>query len=163
MNIMGKFPHNWYVVVVDCQVRNVPGHAAQGPCSTADFVTRPAWAVGGGVSARVWAGRGVCGRCGGAGFEQSSTCPQVLAANLTFYHPNSDGSADACSGLPQPALALKEALAEGWNALSVDNILHVAGLSPFGVAVPVPIRVRATGTHGFAQHHGRARATLRKT
>ena len=39
------------------------------------------------------------------------------------------------SGLPQPALALKEALVEGWSALSVDNILHVAGLSPFGVAV----------------------------
>jgi hypothetical protein len=24
---------------------------------------------------------------------------------------------------------------EGWHALSVDNLLHVAGLSPFGVAV----------------------------
>lgn len=83
-NIMGKFPHNWYVVVVDCQ---------------------------------------------------TGTCPEIQAANLTFFHPNSDGSADACSGLPQPALALKEALVEGWHALSVDNLLHVAGLSPFGVAV----------------------------
>ena len=69
------------------------------------------------------------------GCLQTGTCPEILAANLTFFHPNSDGSADACSGLPQPALALKEALVEGWHALSVDNLLHVAGLSPFGVAV----------------------------
>ena len=28
------------------------------------------------------------------GCLQTGTCPEILAANLTFFHPNSDGSAD---------------------------------------------------------------------
>ncbi len=31
MNIMGKFPHNWYVVVVDCQVPPPPHSAVRPP------------------------------------------------------------------------------------------------------------------------------------
>mmetsp|Transcript_27227 Transcript_27227/g.71752 ORF Transcript_27227/g.71752 Transcript_27227/m.71752 type:complete len:235 (+) Transcript_27227:380-1084(+) len=83
MNIMGKFAHNWYLVLVDCQ---------------------------------------------------TSICPGVVEANITFFHPSSDGTPDACSGLPQTAIALKQAMLEGWHALSVEQILNVVGLSPFGVA-----------------------------
>lgn len=81
-NIMGKVPHVWYVVAVDCETRQ---------------------------------------------------CPKIQTANISFFHPNSDGSHDRCSGMPSAALALKESLMEGIEALSVNNVLHVAGLTPFGV------------------------------
>jgi len=83
-NIMGKVPHLWYVVAVDCETRQ---------------------------------------------------CPKIESANLTFFHPNSDGSGEACTGLPEAALALKNSLIEGMHALSIQSILHVAGLTPFGVFV----------------------------
>ena len=81
-NIMGKMPHNWYLVAIDCTTRQ---------------------------------------------------CPKIDSVNISFYHPNSDGSSDACSGLPASAQALQEALMEGVKAMSLRNILDVAGLSPFGV------------------------------
>mmetsp|Transcript_23270 Transcript_23270/g.45169 ORF Transcript_23270/g.45169 Transcript_23270/m.45169 type:complete len:559 (+) Transcript_23270:48-1724(+) len=83
-NIMGKVPHLWYVVAVDCQTRQ---------------------------------------------------CPHIDSANLTFFHPNSDGSGEFCTGLPEAALALKNSLLEGLRALSVESILNVAGLTHFGVFV----------------------------
>mmetsp|Transcript_17802 Transcript_17802/g.44975 ORF Transcript_17802/g.44975 Transcript_17802/m.44975 type:complete len:555 (+) Transcript_17802:37-1701(+) len=81
-NIMGKVPHLWYVVAVDCETRQ---------------------------------------------------CPKIESANLTFFHPNSDGSGEACTGLSDAAMALKSSIVEGIHALSVNSILHVAGLTPFGV------------------------------
>lgn len=81
-NIMGKLPHLWYLVAVDCQSR---------------------------------------------------TCPRIESANISFFHPNSDGGAESCNGLPDAAAALQESLMEGIHAMDMTSILTVAGLTPFGV------------------------------
>lgn len=62
-------------------------------------------------------------------------CPAVVSANITFFHPNSDGSTDSCRALENSAAALKTALVEGLKALSIRNVLGVVGISPFGVFV----------------------------
>ena len=65
-------------------------------------------------------------------------CPEVRSANITFFHPNSDGKDDACASnavLGQSVGALKDAMVEGIHALSLRNVLDVVGLSPFGVFV----------------------------
>ena len=65
-------------------------------------------------------------------------CPEVQSANITFFHPNSDGKDDACAAgafLDQSVGALKDAMAEGLHALQIRNVLDVVGLSHFGVFV----------------------------
>jgi len=65
----------------------------------------------------------------------SRTCPAVVSANITFFHPNSDGTVDSCRQMEAGSKALKSAFLEGWKAMSVRNVLKVVGISPFGVFV----------------------------
>lgn len=65
---------------------------------------------------------------------ETRQCPNVSSVNVTFMHPGSDGSHEACSGSMSLAV-LKEAMAEGWSALSVRNVLQVVGVTPLGVVI----------------------------
>ena len=67
----------------------------------------------------------------------SRQCPEVQSANVTFYHPNSDGSNDACreSGVGATIEELKTSMMGAMHAVSLRNVLHVVGLSAFGVLV----------------------------
>jgi len=64
-------------------------------------------------------------------------CPQVQSANITYYHPHSNGKNDACreAGVGESVEALKNSMIEGMHALSMRNVLNVIGLSHFGVFV----------------------------
>jgi hypothetical protein len=63
---------------------------------------------------------------------------QVESANITFFHPNSDGGNDACSDssvLGHSVKELQDSLLGAMHAVSLRNVLNVAGLSAFGVFV----------------------------
>ncbi|KAJ1493036.1 hypothetical protein T484DRAFT_1930022, partial [Baffinella frigidus] len=62
-------------------------------------------------------------------------CPNISNAEISFYHPASDGSRDACSasGGELSLSALKLALNQGYQALTFRNVLSVVGVSPVGV------------------------------
>eukprot|EP00960_Hanusia_phi_P008888 255210-Hanusia_phi.AAC.1 len=64
---------------------------------------------------------------------QNRKCPTVDSINVTFFHPNTDGGTGACSGLIDPMSAMEEAFVESWKAMELRNIMHVVGVSPFGV------------------------------
>lgn len=38
---------------------------------------------------------------------ETRQCPAIESANMTFFHPNSDGTTDFCKGLPASAMALQ--------------------------------------------------------
>lgn len=63
------------------------------------------------------------------------TCPNVTSANVTFFHPTTDGSREACSADAMSFTTLKSAMVEGWQALSLRNVLNISGVSPFGVVL----------------------------
>lgn len=66
---------------------------------------------------------------------ETRQCPNVSSVNVTFMHPGSDGSHEACSAGSVSLAVLKEAMAEGWSALSVRNVLQVVGVTPMGVVI----------------------------
>ena len=60
-------------------------------------------------------------------------CPKVESINVSFFHPNTDGGTGTCSGEQDPMSAMEEAFLESWKAMELRNIMHVVGVSPFGV------------------------------
>ena len=66
---------------------------------------------------------------------ESRQCPNVSSVNITFMHPGFDGSHQPCSAGSMSLAVLKEAMLEGYSALTVRNVLQVVGVTPLGVSI----------------------------
>eukprot|EP00286_Rhodomonas_abbreviata_P009625 CAMPEP_0181334238 /NCGR_PEP_ID=MMETSP1101-20121128/26136_1 /TAXON_ID=46948 /ORGANISM="Rhodomonas abbreviata, Strain Caron Lab Isolate" /LENGTH=457 /DNA_ID=CAMNT_0023444167 /DNA_START=276 /DNA_END=1645 /DNA_ORIENTATION=- len=66
---------------------------------------------------------------------KTRVCPNVTSANITFFHPNSDGSREVCTSDAISLEVMRAAMVEGWQALSIRNVLNISGVTPLGVVV----------------------------
>ena len=66
---------------------------------------------------------------------ETRQCPNVSHVDITFRHPGDDGSHQACVQGTMSMSVLKQAMREGWGALSLRNVLDVVGVTPLGVVI----------------------------
>mmetsp|Transcript_31312 Transcript_31312/g.76748 ORF Transcript_31312/g.76748 Transcript_31312/m.76748 type:complete len:479 (+) Transcript_31312:420-1856(+) len=66
---------------------------------------------------------------------EALTCPGLRQAEINYFHPNSDGAEVPCTAGVLSFEGMKYQMLQGWQSLSIRNVLDVGGVSQLGVAV----------------------------